>query len=131
MSARNSLSELEPIAYVAMRIAAGVMLVFPGIGKMFGVFGMPRMELGSQLWFGAIIEMVGGTLIAIGLFTRAAAFICSGMLAVAYFQFHWKLAFDDLKFLPIVNGGGFAALFAFVFLYIATRGPGRLALDKE
>jgi putative oxidoreductase len=131
MTARSSLSAFEPIAYAAMRIAAGVMLVFPGIGKMFGVFGMPKMAVGSQLWVGAIIEMVGGTLIAFGLFTRAAAFICSGMLAVAYFQFHWKLAFDDLKFLPIVNGGGFAALFAFVFLYIATRGPGRFAIDKE
>jgi putative oxidoreductase len=131
MSARSSLSKLEPIAYAAMRIAAGVMLVFPGIGKLFGVFSMPRMAFGSQLWIGGVIEVVGGTLIAVGLFTRAAAFICSGLLAVAYFQFHWKLAFDGLKFLPIVNGGGFAALFAFVFLYIATRGPGRLAIDKE
>ena len=131
MPARNSLSSIEPYAYAALRIVAGVMLVFPGIGKLFGEFGMPKMAFGSQLFIGGVIELVGGTLIAVGLFTRLAAFICSGMLAVAYFQFHWKLAFDHLKFLPVVNQGGFAILFSFVFLYIATRGPGRFAIDKE
>ncbi len=80
---------------------------------------------------GAVIEVVGGALIAVGLFTRVAAFVCSGMLAVAYFQFHWKLDLSGLRVLPVVNQGGFAALYAFVFLYIATRGPGRLAIDQE
>jgi putative oxidoreductase len=131
MAARSKLASLEPLAYAALRIVAGAMLVFPGIGKLFGVFGMPRMPFLSQLWFGGVIEVVGGTLIAIGLFTRAAAFLCSGMLAVAYFQFHWKLELHDLHFLPVVNQGGFAALYAFVFFFIATRGPGPLALDKE
>src|SRR5690242_11679962 len=122
-------SKVEPWVYAALRMVAGGMLVFHGVAKLFGAFGMPAMEFPSQLWFGGVIELVGGALIAIGLFTRPAAFVCSGLLAVAYFQFHWKLKVAALHFLPIVNQGEPAVLYCFVFLFIAAHGPGRLSLD--
>ena len=72
------------------------------------------------------IEIVGGTLIMIGLFTRYAAFICSGTMAVAY----W-LAHGSNSFFPIVNHGELAALFCFSFLYIATKGAGIWSIDNR
>ncbi len=68
--------------------------------------------MGTMLWFGGIIELLGGLLIAIGLFTRPAAFIASGMTAVAYWYFH-----AGRGFFPILNAGELAALYSFVFLY--------------
>ncbi len=123
------LAKLEPWAYAALRIVAGAMLVFHGVAKLFGVYGMDKQAFGSQLWIGGVIELVGGGLVALGLFTRLAALLCSGMLAVAYFQFHWKLDFDGHRFLPIINKGELAVIYAFVFLFIATHGPGRASLD--
>ena len=124
-------AKLEPWAYAALRVVAGGLLIFHGAGKLFGVLGTPQMPAFSQLWFGGVIEFVGGGLVAIGLFTRIAAFVCSGMLAVAYFQFHWKLHFDGLQYLPIVNKGEPAVLYCFVFLFISAYGPGRVSLDAQ
>jgi putative oxidoreductase len=123
-------SKIEPWAFAALRVVAGGMLVFHGAQKLFGVLGMERLPAFSQLWFGGVIELVGGALVAIGLFTRPAAFLCSGMLAVAYFQFHWKLHLADLQWLPIVNKGEPAVLYCFVFLFISAHGPGRVSIDS-
>ncbi len=74
-----------------LRLVAGAMFSCHGMQKILGWFTTaagPRV--GSQLWVGGIIELVGGVLIAVGLFTRAAAFLAAGTMAVAYFQFHWK-----------------------------------------
>src|SRR2546430_143362 len=100
-------SSLQSFAHAALRIVAGGMFACHGAQKILGVLTTPDRQpaMFSQVWFGGVIELVGGILIAIGLLTRPAALLASGMMAVAYFQFHWKLALDGWKFLPIVNGG--------------------------
>ena len=126
-----SAARFEAPAYALLRIVAGAMLSCHGMQKLLGWFTtMHGPKVGSQLWFGGVIELVGGLLIALGLFTRAAAFIAAGMMAVAYFQFHWKLALDAWKWLPIVNKGELAVLYCFVFLFIAARGAGAASLDR-
>src|SRR5436305_1893761 len=79
--------------YALLRIITGFMFAFHGLQIIFRVFaeGFPPAPVGSQLWIGGLIELIGGTLVGLGLFTRWAAFLCSGTMAVAYVQFHWKL----------------------------------------
>jgi len=93
--------------------------------------GGTSLPAGSQLWLGGLIEISAGLLIAVGLFTRAAAFLASGTMAVAYFQFHWRFAVTGGKWLPIVNQGELAVVYCFALLYIATRGPGSASLDHR
>jgi putative oxidoreductase len=104
------------------------MLACHGFAKVFGVIG-PTMPVGSQLWIGGVIELVGGLLVAIGLFTRIAAFIVSGTMAVAYFQFHWQLDLSGYRFLPLVNQGELAVVYCFAFLWFSARGAGRYSVD--
>jgi putative oxidoreductase len=100
--------------------------------KILGWFSSkPRPAFGSQLWLGGWIELVAGLLIAVGLFTRPAAFLSAGTMAIAYFQFHWKLAFAGGLWLPLINKGELAAIYCFVFLFIAARGPGVAAIDRR
>jgi len=127
----SRLSALEPASYAALRIVAGLMFFFHGLQKIFGLLSPFQAPFGSQLWIGGVIELVAGLLIALGLFTRAAAFLASGTMAVAYFQFHWKLAVADGKWLPGVNQGEMAVLYCFLFLFIAARGSGSFALDNR
>jgi putative oxidoreductase len=115
-----------PQVYALMRIVFGFLFIFHGLQKMFGLFGGRTAELLSLRGAAGVIEIVAGTLIMIGLYTRPAAFIASGQMAVAYFLSHYPRAFW-----PIENGGERAALFCFAFLYIATRGAGTWALDKR
>ncbi|ABS24790.1 DoxX family protein [Anaeromyxobacter sp. Fw109-5] len=123
-------ARLETLAYAALRLVAGAMFAFHGAQKILGWLPAgPAPALGTQLWFGGIIELVGGTLIALGLFTRAAAFLASGTMAVAYTQFHWKLAVANFAWLPSVNKGELAALYCFLFLFVMARGPGPASLD--
>jgi putative oxidoreductase len=119
------LGRLEPYAYAAMRIVVGLLFLFHGLQKVFGMYGGKVMPMGSQAWFAGIIELLGGGLVMVGLFTVPAAFISSGEMAVAYFQAH-----QPSGFWPIQNRGELAALYCFVFLYIATRGAGMLSLDR-
>ncbi len=124
-------ARFETPAYAALRIAAGSMLAVHGAQKVLGWFGSAGVPpVGSQLWVGGVLELVGGALIAAGLFTRAAAFITSGMMAVAYIQFHWKLQFAGNAWLPQVNQGELAVLYSLLFLFIMGRGPGAAALDN-
>jgi putative oxidoreductase len=116
-------------AYALMRIMAGFMFTFHGVQKIFGVLSTYEIPLWSQAWFGGIIELVGGLLLMLGFQTRIAAFICSGMMAVAYIQFHWKLQFDS-NFFPTINQGELAVLYCFVFLFIACRGGVKWKLDR-
>ncbi len=118
-------------AYAMLRIAAGLMFAFHGAQKLFGFLSThPQPRVGSQIWIGGIIEFFGGLLVALGLNTRWAAFICSGTMAVAYFQFHWKFALGS-KFFPAINQGELAALYCFVFFLIACRGGGVWSLAKD
>ena len=124
MSSRPSAA----IAYSLLRVVAGLMFSFHGMQKLFGVLSQFKAPAGTQLWFGAIIELVCGLAIAAGVLTRPAALLASGTMAVAYVQFHWKLAFGA-KFFPTVNQGELALLYAFLFLFIAMSGAGRWSVD--
>ena len=125
----KSLEKYSDHAYALMRIMAGIMFAFHGAQKILGVLSQFQPPVGSQLWFGGIIELVGGLAVMLGFQTRAAAFICSGMMAVAYFQFHWKFQIGA-NFFPALNQGELAVLYCFVFLFIATRGGVKWCLDK-
>ena len=106
--------------YAVFRFVAGFLFAFHGAQKLFGLFAAQPMELNALTLAGGIIELVGGIMIAVGLLASWAAFLCSGQMAVAYFGFH-----QPQGFWPIQNGGELAALYAFVFLYIAAKGSGR------
>jgi putative oxidoreductase len=124
---------LEPkvdAAYPLLRIVAGLMFAFHGVQKLFGVLSSFQPAVGTQAWFGGIIELVTGLAIAVGLLTSWAAFLASGTMAVAYVQFHWKLALDA-QFFPTLNKGELALLYAVVFLYIACRGGGAWSVDRR
>ncbi|HEY0511596.1 MAG TPA: DoxX family protein [Thermoanaerobaculia bacterium] len=119
----------EP-AYALLRIVAGFTFTLHGAQKLFGAFGGPGgsghpVPLASLFGVGGAIELVAGLLILVGLFASWAAFIASGEMAVAFFMVHFPKGF-----LPITNGGELAVLYAFVFLYIATRGSGIWSLDQ-
>jgi putative oxidoreductase len=124
---------LEPkseAAYAALRIVSGLLFSFHGVQKIFGVLTDHQPAFGTQLWFGGVIELVCGVLIALGIFTRWAAFLASGTMAVAYTQFHWRLQFGA-EFLPAVNKGELAILYAFLFLFIACRGAGIWSVQRS
>jgi putative oxidoreductase len=106
-----------------LRIVAGLGLLQHGMSKYFGVPPFP-MPLNPVLYTGGAIELVGGALILLGLFTRPAAFIASGMCAVGYFLFH-----APHSFFPAVNGGEAIMLYAFICLYLAAAGGGVWSLD--
>jgi putative oxidoreductase len=126
------LKRIEAPSYAALRIVAGALFSVHGMQKLFGWFTTKAgPALGSQLWVGGLIELVAGILIAIGLYTRPAAFLASGTMAVAYFQFHWKFDLSGTQWMPIVNKGELAVLYCFLFLFIAAHGPGSAALDRR
>jgi len=109
---------LEP-GYAILRIVAGLLFAFHGAQKLFGLFDGTARPLASLMGLAGIIEFAGGLLVLIGLFTSWAAFIASGMMAVAYFMVHFPQGFW-----PIENKGEAAVLYCFAFLYIAARGAG-------
>ena len=119
----NALRRFEPYAYALLRIVSGLLFMFHGLQK-FGVLGGQMVRLTSLAGAAAVIETLGGPLIMIGWQAALVAFICSGEMAYAYFTMHQPKATW-----PIFNGGEPAALFAFVFLYIATRGSGPLSVS--
>lgn len=124
-------TQLQSLAGALLRIVAGGLFAIHGAQKIFGVLGAKSQEVGSQLWIGGLIELVTGILVAIGLFTRPAALLASGTMAVAYFQYHWKLALDNYKWLPAVNQGEMAVLYCFIFFVYALSGAGSLSLDAN
>jgi putative oxidoreductase len=109
--------------YAVFRFVTGFLFTFHGLQKVFGMFG--GQKAGAPLFLAAgWIELLGGILVAIGLFTPIVAFLCSGEMAVAYFMVHFKNGFW-----PIQNEGELAALYAFAFLYIAAKGGGIWSVD--
>ena len=125
----KQLEKFSDHAYALMRIMAGAMFSFHGAQKILGVLSDFHPPVGSQTWFGGIIELVGGLLVMVGFQTRWAAFLASGTMAVAYFQFHWKFQLGS-NFFPTVNKGELAVLYCFVFLLIACRGGVKWSVDK-
>ncbi|MBI4062089.1 MAG: DoxX family protein [Elusimicrobia bacterium] len=128
----KQLKHFSDFAYAALRFMAGWMFAFHGAQKLFGLLApdRPPLVLGSQMWFGGVIELVCGLLIALGVKTRGAAFLSSGTMAVAYTQFHWKLQLDS-NFFPAVNHGELAAVYCFLFLFIACQGGGKFSLGRD
>ena len=123
------LSRFTEPSYALLRIVSGAIFSFHGVQKIFGILTDHQPPLGSQLWIGGMIELICGLMIVAGFKTRFAAFLSSGTMAVAYFQFHWKFRMGP-EFFPAINGGDAAILYCFVFLYIACRGGGIWAFDK-
>jgi len=111
------------VTYALLRIIAGLMFATHGAQKILGLFGGQKVDAPLMI-VGGWIELIGGLLIAFGLFTGIAAFICSGMMAVAYFMAH-----APRGFWPVMNEGEKAVLYCFVFLYMASRGSGRFSID--
>lgn len=125
--AEAGLAMWAPRVLSILRIVAGLMFIAHGTQKLFGFPTAPAQgypAVLSLLWIGGVIELVGGALLAIGLFTRPVAFLASGMCAAAYFLFHASSLF------PIVNRGELAALYCFVFLYFVFAGPGPWSVDS-
>jgi putative oxidoreductase len=124
-SLKAALDRLAPYVLSLLRIMAALLFLQHGLSKFFG-FPQPMepFTLFSMEWFAGFIELVGGLLVAIGLFTRAAALIMSGEMAVGYFLFH-----APHNFFPILNRGDAAVLYCFVFLYLIFAGAGPLSVD--
>lgn len=115
------------LALGVFRIVVACMFLVHGTAKLFGWPDGSPAPIGMwPMWWAGVLELVLGALIAIGLFTRAAAFVAAGVMAVAYFWMH----FPD-SFWPSVNGGETAALFCFVFLLLVFTGPGALTVSKR
>jgi putative oxidoreductase len=126
----NWLERHTDSAYALLRIVAGFMFCFHGCQKVFGLLTESHPSVGTQIWFGGWIELLGGLAIMLGFRSRIAAFVCSGEMAVAYFQYHSKLQMGS-KLFPAINKGELAALYCFVFLLIATRGGVKWCIDRR
>jgi putative oxidoreductase len=111
-----------------LRVVTAAVFITTGTMKLFNYPpmppGVPPITVMSQMWIGGMLEVVGGTLFLIGLFTRPVAFILAGEMAVAYFQFHFPQSF-----FPTVNGGVAAVLDCFIFLYFVAAGAGIWSVD--
>ena len=121
------LGRWQPQLLAILRIVVGLLFLEHALIKLLGFppGGKPGLqEVGSFLWFAGVIELVTSVLVLLGLFTRPAAFVAAGEMAVAYWMVHAKMGFY-----PAVNMGEGAILFCFVFLYIAAAGPGAWSVD--
>jgi putative oxidoreductase len=116
--------------HAALRIMTGLLFLQHGTTKLFKFpltdFFKDGVPFVSFMGLTGLLELVGGILIIIGLFTRTTAFVMSGMMAVAYFMAH-----AGQNFFPILNGGELAIMFSFVFLWLATAGAGPFSLDAN
>ena len=126
---RSHMDSAGGITHALLRIASGLMFTLHGGQKLFGWFGGPggnggRVELASLYGVAGILELVGGALIIIGLLTKTVAFLLSGQMAVAYFMAHLPNGFW-----PIENRGEPAALFSFIFLFLAFNDAGPFSVD--
>lgn len=110
--------------YAAFRFVFGFLFWFHGAQKLFGWFGGGPPEMNAMIWIAGIVEFVGGAMVAVGLLASPAAFVSSGLMAVAYFMAHQPQAL-----LPVINKGELAILYCFGFLLIAARGSGKWSVD--
>jgi putative oxidoreductase len=124
-------SACAPYLQSVLRMVAAFMFMLAGTMKLFAFpIGMPpnggTAHLMSQIGLAGFLEVFGGALLLIGLFTRPVAFLLSGEMAVAYFQAHFPTSFW-----PVVNGGVSAALYCFIWLYFSAAGAGPWSLDAR
>ena len=121
------LDNYQEQAYALLRITAGFMFLLHGTQKFFNFPQQyPYGEIGFLTIAAGSIELIGGILIILGLTTRGVAFLCSGTMAVAYWLYD-----GTESFYPIVNGGEVAALYCFIFLFIACKGSGIWSMDNK
>ncbi len=118
------LGKHSELIYALLRIVTGFLFACHGAQKLFGVLGGHAELSDPEGLIAGIIEFGGGAMVMLGLLSSYAAFIASGEMAVAYFKAH-----APHGFWPIMNFGELAALYSFLFLYIASRGSGRLSID--
>ena len=132
----NFLDPYAPQIKGLLRIMSGLLFFGVGLAKiahfpLLPMFADAKPFVGIEGWAG-MIELVGGALIVLGFFSRIAAFICSGEMAVAYFLGHWAIVTGNPhSFFPVINGGATAILYCFVFLYFAASGPGPWAINQK
>jgi len=123
----KNLEQHAPKVMGALRIMTGLLFLAHGTQKLLG---FPTTEWSPELfsifWVSGVLELIGGTLITLGLFTRPVAFVLSGHMAFAYFMGH-----ATKNFFPVNNGGDPVILYCFVFLYLAFSGAGPLSLDSK
>jgi|ERR1041385_3142439 putative oxidoreductase len=124
-------STYGPQLLSVLRIVASIMFILAGTMKLFAFpAGMPpnggTAQFMSEIWIGGFLEVFGGGLILLGLFTRPVAFILSGEMAVAYFQFHFPHGYW-----PNMNGGMSAVLYSFAWFYFSAAGAGPWSLDAK
>ena len=127
MRYEQTLDRYAPYALAALRIVTALIFMAHGTQKLFGFPAPPGSGLPAAFslsWIGAVMELVGGLLILVGVFTRPVAFLLAGEMAVAYWMFH-----APRSFYPILNGGDAAILYCFVFLLLVFTGPGAWSLD--
>lgn len=127
MTGSTTLSNWQPRALAILRVMTGLLFMTHGTMKLFGFpagDSPMAVELFSLIGLAGILEVFGGLLIVLGLFTRPVAFILSGQMATAYFMAH-----APQSFYPLLNGGESAVLFCFVFLYLVFSGPGAWSVD--
>ena len=121
----NRLRALEPYFLDLLRIVTALIFLEHGTSKLLGFPMVPKVpELYTLGWWSGVLELVGGALLVLGLFTRPVAFLLSGEMAFAYFLSH-----APRSFYPVLNGGDAAILYCFVFLYLVFAGPGPLSVD--
>ncbi|MFI6712653.1 DoxX family protein [Nonomuraea sp. NPDC050478] len=125
----ESLVKDQGLFLALYRIVIGLLFACHGVATLFDVLGGPHGQVPGvgqwPDWWAAVIQLIGGVLVLLGLATRAAAVVCSGTMAYAYFVVHQPQAL-----FPIENGGEKAALFCWGFLLVAALGPGRWALSS-
>jgi putative oxidoreductase len=122
----NRLQRFAPEILGGTRLLIGVLLMCHGAQKLLGAFGgVPPGVPAFIVWIAGTIELVGGVLMALGLFTRPTAFLMSGLMAFAYFMAH-----APHGFWPILNGGELAIAYCWLSLYLAAKGPGAWGLDN-
>lgn len=124
-----TLDRYAPFALAALRIAAALTFMAHGTQKLLGFPAPPQSgqpPLLSLFGIGGVLELVGGLLILLGLFTRPVAFVLAGEMAVAYWMFH-----APRNPYPVLNGGDASILYCFVFLLLVFTGPGALSLDRD
>jgi putative oxidoreductase len=128
MNGSSTLDRWSPYALAALRIVTALLFIEHGTQKLFGFPAPPQSgmpPLLSLYGIGAILELLGGLLILVGLFTRPVAFVLAGEMAAAYWMFH-----APQSLYPVLNGGDAAILYCFVFLLLVFTGPGAWSIDS-
>jgi putative oxidoreductase len=123
--AGNICTAWAPRLLSVLRIVLGFLLIPHGLQKLFGLLGGKQVELMSLMGLAGVIELFGGILILIGVFTRPVAFVISGFAAFAYF-----IAHAPQGFWPILNRGELAVVYCFLYLYLSAAGGGEWSLDR-